>query len=59
MNRRISRSSLLRADEHGGEERMNRKPLKPLDLRSVYVVSVIVLIAVGLLVWIASLPLFT
>ena len=59
MNRRMTRSSLLRAHEHGGEERINREPLKPLDLRSVYVVSLIVLIAVGVLVWIASLPLFT
>ena len=53
------RSSLARAREHGGEERMRRKPLKQLDLRSVYVVSLIVLIAVGVIVWIASLPLFT
>jgi hypothetical protein len=59
MNRRMTRSSWLRAHEHGGDERINRKPLKPLDLRSVYVVSLIVLIAVGVLVWIASLPLFT
>ena len=50
---------MLRAHEHGGEERINREPLKPLDLRSVYVVSLIVLIAVGVLVWIPSLPLFT
>jgi hypothetical protein len=55
---RMIRSSLARAGEHGGVGRMNR-PLKQLDLGPVYVVSLIVLIAVGVLVWIASLPLFT
>jgi hypothetical protein len=59
MNKRMMRSSLPRAGEHGGDKRLNRQPLKQLDLRSVYVVNVIVLIAVGVLVWIASLPLFT
>jgi cell division septal protein FtsQ len=59
MTKKMMRSSLARAREHGGEERMRREPLKQLDLRSVYVVILIVLIAVGVLVWIASLPLFT
>jgi hypothetical protein len=58
MDMRMMRSSLARAGEHGGVGRMNR-PLKQLDLGPVYVVSLIVLIAVGVLVWIASLPLFT
>jgi hypothetical protein len=30
---------------------------KPLDLRSVYAVMVIILIALGVLMWIAAMPL--